>query len=138
MEMANSMPIGIAGFSNARAANGIHDELWARAMVIDDGPTRIAMVSLDAIGFFLDNDTLHTPGLGGIAVYINGAIGGLMTTNPQFAIPDPFADTLYTAPSLQKAKAQGQHLALRSLKALTSEKPQPATQEPKAMDLIPS
>ena len=44
----------IAGFGNRRAANGVHDELWARTMIIDDGTTRIAIVSLDAIGFFHD------------------------------------------------------------------------------------
>lgn len=44
----------IAGFHNRRAANGVHDKLWARTMIIDDGKSRIAMVSLDAIGFFHD------------------------------------------------------------------------------------
>ncbi len=42
----------IAGFGYKRAANGIHDDLWARTMVIDDGTTRIAVVSLDLVGFF--------------------------------------------------------------------------------------
>jgi hypothetical protein len=46
--------IWIAGFHNRRAANGVHDSLWARTMIIDDGSSRIAMVSLDAIGFFND------------------------------------------------------------------------------------
>ncbi len=44
----------IAGFHNKRAANGVHDSIWARTMIIDDGTTRIAVVSLDAIGFFHD------------------------------------------------------------------------------------
>lgn len=44
----------IAGFHNKRAANGVHDSLWARTMIIDDGSSRIAIVSLDAIGFFND------------------------------------------------------------------------------------
>ena len=43
--------VWIAGFSNANPANGIHDEVWARAVAIDDGETRIVMVSLDAVGF---------------------------------------------------------------------------------------
>lgn len=42
----------IAGFQHKRAAQSIHDELWARAMVIDDGHTRIALVVVDAIGLF--------------------------------------------------------------------------------------
>ena len=48
-------PVWIAGFSNSRAANGIHDDLWARTMVIDDGTTRIAIVAIDAIGYFNDD-----------------------------------------------------------------------------------
>ena len=43
--------VWIAGFSNAKPANGIHDKVWARAVVIDDGTTRMALVSLDAVGF---------------------------------------------------------------------------------------
>lgn len=46
--------VWIAGFQNRRAANGIHDSLWARTVVLDDGSARIALVSLDAIGFFHD------------------------------------------------------------------------------------
>jgi hypothetical protein len=44
----------MAGFQNRRPANGIHDSLWARTVVLDDGTTRIALISLDAIGFFHD------------------------------------------------------------------------------------
>ena len=44
----------IAGFHNRRPANGVNDSLWARTMIIDDGTTRIALVSLDAIGLFHD------------------------------------------------------------------------------------
>ncbi|MCF7973873.1 MAG: neutral/alkaline non-lysosomal ceramidase N-terminal domain-containing protein [Phycisphaerae bacterium] len=47
--------IWLAGFSNKRAANGVHDDLWARAMVWDDGTVAVAMVSLDAIGLFHDD-----------------------------------------------------------------------------------
>lgn len=47
-------PVWIAGFSNSKAANGIHDDLWARTMVIDDGKTRVAIVVLDAIGLMAD------------------------------------------------------------------------------------
>lgn len=46
--------VWMAGFGNARAAQGVHDDLWARAVVIDDGTTRLALVSLDVIGFSND------------------------------------------------------------------------------------
>jgi len=45
----------IAGFSQKRAANGVHDNVWARVVVFDDGETRLALVSLDAIGFRHDD-----------------------------------------------------------------------------------
>lgn len=264
-------PVWIAGFSNSRAANGVHDDLWSRTMVIDDGTTRIAIVAIDAIGYFNDdvidirsripkeagisyaiissthdhqspdlmgiwgesflksgvnkaymeyvkeqtvksivsavdnmrparlsisqdldgaiplvkdtrkpevfdsglrivkatdkengstlgsliawadhpetlwsdnlmissdfphyvregvengvfrNDSLVKPGIGGVAVYINGAIGGLMATHPSLPVKDPFTGQEYREPSFEKAEAQGKTLALLALHAM--EKP---------------
>ncbi len=54
-------PVWIAGFGNNKPANGIHDDLWARAMVVDDGKTRLAIVVLDAIGF-MNNDVIDLRG----------------------------------------------------------------------------
>ena len=45
----------IAGMSNKKPAQGVHDDVWSRVMVIDDGKTRIAMVSLDVIGLLHDD-----------------------------------------------------------------------------------
>ncbi|MEN8117790.1 MAG: hypothetical protein ABFS16_12465 [Bacteroidota bacterium] len=45
----------IAGFHSNRPANGVHDDVWARVAVFDDGNSRIALVSLDAIGFMHDD-----------------------------------------------------------------------------------
>ncbi len=45
----------IAGFQNNRPAAGVHDDIWARAIVFDDGNLRVAFVVLDAIGFFHDD-----------------------------------------------------------------------------------
>ncbi len=47
--------VWMAGFQHSRAANGVHDNLWARTMIIDDGTTRIAIVAIDAIGFMHDD-----------------------------------------------------------------------------------
>ena len=260
--------IWMAGFHNKRPARGVHDELWARTMVIDDGTSRIALVVLDAIGFMADDiidirkrlsndldinyliissththeapdllglwgpgyfksgvdpvyleyvklqalrsveeaveelrparlrfaqdttgalplvedsrrpfvldpgirlvqavdarvdttlgtlfcwanhpetlwsgnlmitsdfphyvregmengvysgDSLIIAGLGGVTIYANGAIGGLMTTSPSFGIHDPFRDTVFTEPTFAKARAQGLQLAMLGLKAL--------------------
>ncbi len=264
-------PVWIAGFSNSRAANGIHDELWARTMIVDDGKTRLAIVSLDAIGLMNDNiidiremlptdagvsyllvtsthdheapdlmglwgktefknginpeylafikkqvvqsvltaiknlrparlefsedltgaaalvkdtrtpevfdsglrlikavdkengntlgsliswadhaetlwsknllltsdfahyfregvekgvfkgDSLVKKGIGGVAVYVNGAIGGLMTTHPSITVKDPLSGIEYSEPSFEKAEAQGKILSLLVLAAM--EKP---------------
>jgi hypothetical protein len=261
--------VWMAGFQNRRPAQGVHDDLWARAMVLDDGHTRLALVVLDAIGFghdevirvrrmlsetagvdyvivtsththeapdllglwgeseyqsgvdpaymalvrkqaarvvedavaalrpavlrfaeepaaaadlvmdsrppmvpdpgmqllravdaetgqplgtlvqwanhpettwsgnlLLSSDFPHflregmekgvdvgdstvVPGLGGICLYVNGSVGGLMTTAPDFGIRDPFRDTVYVVPSFDKARAQGQALALLATRALT-------------------
>ena len=258
----------IAGFSNQRAANGVHDDVWARVIVFDDGQHRLALVSLDAIGFRHDNvieiresipeeagidyavissththesndligiwgetpfksgvdpenmqyiktqvieaisqatdrlrpakllfsrdlsgaedmvmdtrdpivmdpglrmmqaldaetgttlgtlvawgnhpetlwsdnlyissdfphylreymeqgvyngDTLVQAGVGGTTVYINGAIGGLMTTRGSMPLDDPFLDTTYTEGSFDKIKAQGARLAMLALSAM--------------------
>ncbi len=48
-------PIWIAGFHNRRPAQGIHDDIWARVMVLDDGNSRIAIVGLDVVGFLHDD-----------------------------------------------------------------------------------
>ena len=45
----------LAGFHNQRPAAAVHDDIWARAVVWDDGRSRIALVVLDAIGFFHDD-----------------------------------------------------------------------------------
>jgi hypothetical protein len=261
-------PVWIAGFGNSRAANGVHDDLWARTIVIDNGSSRIAIVVLDAIGFMNDDiidvrkripaeaavtytiitsththegpdllglwgktpfrsginpeymefvkdqaaksvidavknmrparlevsqdltggiplvkdtrkpevfdsglrfikavdsengtilgsllswadhaetlwsdnllitsdfphyfreavekgvyrgDTLVTPGIGGVAVYINGAIGGLMTTHPSLGVKDPFTGREIKEPTFEKAEAEGKQLAMLALNAM--------------------
>ena len=261
-------PVWIAGFSNNRPANGVHDDTWARTMVIDDGKTRLAIVILDAIGFMNDDivdvrkmlpsgagityaiiasththegpdflglwgkmplksgvdkkymkfvkgqivksiveaaknirparleisqdltgaiplvkdtrmpqvfdsgmrmikaidrengtvlgslvawadhpetlwsknllsssdfphyvregvekgvfngDTLMKPGIGGVCVYANGAVGGLMTTHPSLPVKDPFTGEEYNEPTYEKTEAQGKQLSLLALNAM--------------------
>ena len=50
-------------------------------------------------------------GLGGIHLYVNGAIGGLMTTNPATTVVDPSDGQSYTVPSHDKGRAVGRRLA---------------------------
>ena len=44
--------IYLAGFGNKRLANGRHDDLWARTIVVEHGAIRIAIVSIDLIGYY--------------------------------------------------------------------------------------
>ncbi len=44
--------VWMSGFQSSKPAKGVHDDLWARAMVFDDGNTRLAWVVLDLLGFF--------------------------------------------------------------------------------------
>jgi hypothetical protein len=59
-------------------------------------------------------------GLGGIHVYVNGAIGGLMTTNPQTTVVDPYTQEAYAEPSHDKTRALGHRLAQAALAAVRS------------------
>ncbi|QDV35778.1 neutral/alkaline non-lysosomal ceramidase N-terminal domain-containing protein [Tautonia plasticadhaerens] len=45
-----SKPVYLAGFGQGREATGVHDPLWSRAVVLEDGEHRIALVSVDLIG----------------------------------------------------------------------------------------
>ena len=45
----------LAGFAAGRKATAVHDDLWAIAVVIDDGEHRIGLVALDSIGIFHDD-----------------------------------------------------------------------------------
>jgi hypothetical protein len=47
--------VWIAGFGMARPAGDVHDDLWARTLVLRWKSTTIAVVSLDLIGYFWDD-----------------------------------------------------------------------------------
>ncbi|HWC77365.1 MAG TPA: neutral/alkaline non-lysosomal ceramidase N-terminal domain-containing protein, partial [Blastocatellia bacterium] len=42
----------LAGFGNNRLATGKHDDLWARAIVLEHGSTKLAIVSIDVLGYY--------------------------------------------------------------------------------------
>lgn len=44
--------VWLAGYGPGRAATGIHDDLWARAVVIRAGGATVAIVAVDLIGLF--------------------------------------------------------------------------------------
>lgn len=57
-------------------------------------------------------------GLGGIHCFVNGAVGGLMTTSPRVTVRDPLDGRALTAASHDKSRAVGWQLALQILPRL--------------------
>ena len=43
-------PVGTPAIGTIQRSSGVNDDLFARALVLDDGQTRVAIVSLDLIG----------------------------------------------------------------------------------------
>ncbi|HYS05670.1 MAG TPA: neutral/alkaline non-lysosomal ceramidase N-terminal domain-containing protein [Candidatus Dormibacteraeota bacterium] len=54
-DLSSGTPPRMAGFGQGRDATGVHDDLYARALVIEVGEASIALVALDLIGFFHDD-----------------------------------------------------------------------------------
>jgi len=74
----------------------------------------------------LENGVQHSgaileSGIGGIHVYINGAVGGLMSTPPSVTVHDPYLKQDFKEPSHEKARALGRQLAHRILERLDSQ-----------------
>ncbi|MCX8108573.1 MAG: hypothetical protein N3G20_07200, partial [Verrucomicrobiae bacterium] len=65
------------------------------------------------------NGQTHAHGLGGTHMYINGAIGGLITTSPSVSVHDPYLGQTFREPSHEKARAVAYQLASRLLPVLS-------------------
>jgi hypothetical protein len=76
-------------------------------------------------GFTHDGQTFAR-GLGGIHLYVNGAVGGLMTTHPSVTVRDPWLNEDFKEPSHEKSRAVGHQLAARILPKLTETNSVPA------------
>lgn len=64
--------IYLAGFGNNRPATGKHDDLWARALVLEYETTKIAIVSIDVIGYY---SKANYYGLGEIKKLVDPKLG---------------------------------------------------------------
>lgn len=64
--------IFLAGFGNNRLATGKHDDLWARAIVLEYETTKIAIVSIDVIGYY---SKANYYGLGEIRKLVDPKLG---------------------------------------------------------------
>jgi hypothetical protein len=76
-------------------------------------------------GFTHEGKTFST-GVGGIHLFINGAVGGLMTTHPSVTVRDPYLQQDYKEPSHDKSRAVGHQLAARVLPKLAEATHAPA------------
>jgi len=92
------------------------ETLWSNNLLITSDFPHYVREGIEK-GIF-SNDSLIIKGLGGIAIYVNGAIGGLMTTTPDFQVKDPWSAQVYLNPDFDKAKSQGDQIAYHSLIAL--------------------
>jgi hypothetical protein len=61
-------------------------------------------------GLKVDDQVIHG-GLGGVAIFLNGALGGLMTTKPDHPIVHPFVGDTLSGSGIDKVDAQGLALA---------------------------
>lgn len=52
--------IYLAGFGNRRLATGKHDDYWARTLVLEYGATRLAIVALDFVGYYVEGSYYGT------------------------------------------------------------------------------
>lgn len=64
------------------------------------------------------NDSVNIDGVGGVAIFLNGAVGGLMTTFPDMVVEDPFTLEKIQKQSPEKIQAQGKALAKATLETL--------------------
>ena len=70
-----------------------------------------------------ENNRRLEAGLGGIHLYLNGAIGGLLSTTPSVTVRDPYLQQDFRQPSHEKARAVGRQLASRLLSQLRQPEP---------------
>jgi hypothetical protein len=92
------------------------ETLWGKNLFISSDFPNFLREGIEK-GVF-DKGIQVRPGQGGTAIYINGALGGLMTTHPSIAVKDPFTGEEFTEPTFEKAEAQGNKLALLALSAM--------------------
>ena len=65
-----------------------------------------------------NGETLMKAGVGGVCIYMNGAVGGLMCTHPSLAVIDPFTGKEFNEGSFEKAAAEGKTLSMLALNAM--------------------
>lgn len=88
-------------------------------------------VTADFVGYLRDGlsagirygDVVRMPGLGGVHLFVNGAIGGLLTTSSTQTVRDPFLEQDFLEPSFEKARAVGHSVAKAILEGIAARPP---------------
>jgi len=83
-------------------------------------------ITADFPGFLRDmlengvrqNGAILDAGVGGVHLYVNGAVGGLMSTTPRVTVHDPYLQQDFKEPSHDKTRALGRQLASRIIPLL--------------------
>jgi hypothetical protein len=96
------------------------ETLWNRNLYLTSDFPHYVREALEK-GIHRGDSTLLS-GLGGTAIFSIGAIGGLMTSSPDFPIPGYHEDSVYLEPSFEKAAAQGYRLAELGIQCLAKGK----------------
>ncbi len=96
---------------------GNHPEtLWSENIQISsDFPDVWRNIVEDGI---TEGDSTLLDGVGGVAIFLNGAVGGLMTTHPDMPVIDPYSGESFQKQSPEKMRAQGKALAKITLETL--------------------
>ena len=96
---------------------GDHPEtLWSDNLLVTSDFPHYVREGIEK-GVF-NKDSLMKGGIGATTIYINGAVGGLMTTHPSLTVKDPFTGQEFKEPTFEKAEAQGKQLAILALNAM--------------------
>lgn len=53
MAITPDRPVWLAGYSRDVMSDGVHDDVWARGMVIDNGSAKLLILTADLIGLML-------------------------------------------------------------------------------------
>ncbi len=111
IDAENDSTLGvIVGWAN-------HPEtVWSRNLLISSDFPHYIREGIEK-GLF-QGDSLMQKGLGGTAIFFNGAVGGLMCTHPSLGVKDLYTDTVYNEPTFDKVRAVGYKVAELSLNAL--------------------
>ena len=99
---------------------GNHPEtLWSgNTLISSDFPHYLREYVENGI---VENDSIRLEGVGGVAVFLNGALGGLMTTHPTIPVVDPYSGEVFQEESDGKINAQGKALAKIVLERLAGD-----------------